>query len=170
MRQPFRRSAIAAALAAIVPLPGPAAEPSPQVVPVHVLAFAPKTDGDLSEWGNDGWVAVPVKPALERKDRPAYGLEESDDRNATGSLTVQLKAGVAGGRLFLAVRYPDATEDRAHQGWEWRGTRYALARRLADQFAVRFHLDGDFDRTMLSAKDYSADVWLWNAARTDFRM
>ncbi len=144
-----------------------AADPAPQVVPVSALSAAPKVDGDLSEWGADGWIGIQVKPALERKDRSTYGLEEGDDLNLTGSLTVQLKAGVSGGRFYLAVKYPDPTEDKEHQGWEWRGTKYAQARRYDDQFALRFHLAGDFDRTMLSARDYKVDVWLWNAARTN---
>jgi len=156
-----------AALLAAWPLVAAAAEPPPQVVPVAALSAAPKVDGDLSEWGTDGWIGIQVKPALERKDRPKYGLEEFDDANVTGTLTVQLKAGVSGGRFYLAVKYPDAAEDKEHQGWEWRGAKYMLARRHDDQFAVRFHLAGDYDRTMLSAKDYKVDVWLWSAARTN---
>jgi Ethylbenzene dehydrogenase len=149
------------------PALGLAADPPPQVVPVPALASAPKVDGDLSEWGTEGWIAIQVKPALERKDRPKYGLEEVDDYNVTGSLVVQLKVGTAGGRFYLAVKYPDATEDKEHQGWEWRDTKYVLVRRFDDQFAVRFHLAGDYDRSMLSAKEYKADVWLWTAARTN---
>ena len=144
-----------------------AAEPPPQVVPVPTLSAAPKVDGDLSEWGSEGWITVQVKPALDKKDRPKYGLEEVDDYNVTGSLPVQLKAGVFGGRFYLAVKYRDPTEDKEHQGWEWRDTKYVLARRFDDQFALRFHLAGDYDRTMLSDQTYKADVWLWSAARTN---
>jgi hypothetical protein len=161
------RSLLCAALLALAPAVAAAAEPPPQGVPVLVLGAAPKVDGDLAEWGADGWLAVPVKPALERKDRARYGLEEADDHNLTGALTVQLKAGVAAGRFYLAVRYPDPSEDKEHQGWEWRGSRYAQMRRYDDQFAVRFHLGGDFDRTMLSSQEYQVDVWLWSAARTN---
>lgn len=160
------RLRVLAAALALASLPA-VANDAPQVLAVGALASAPKVDGDLSEWGTDGWIGVPIKPALEKKDRPKYGLEEIDDHNVTGSLTVQLKTGVHGGRFYLAVKFADATEDKDHQGWEWRGTKYALARRYDDQFAVRFHLSGDYDRTMLSAKEYKADVWLWTAARTN---
>jgi hypothetical protein len=136
-------------------------------VSVTPLSSPPRVDGDLSDWGTEGWIAVAVKPALEKKERAQYGLEETDDYNVTGSLVVQLKAGVHGGRFFLAVKYPDPAEDKEFQGWEWRDTKYVLARRFDDQFAVRFHLAGDFDRTMLSTKAYKADVWLWSAARTN---
>jgi hypothetical protein len=161
------RSGIAAACLAALPAFAQAPDPAPQPVPVLALSAAPKVDGDVSDWGADGWVSVLVKPALEKKDRPRYGLEELDDRNLTGTLTVQIKAGVAGGRFYLAARWPDATEDKEYQGWEWRGTKYALARRFDDQFAVRLHLAGDYDRTMLSPREYKVDVWLWSAARTN---
>ncbi len=162
---PFGLRALVCALAGW-PAPSLGAD-APRAVPVAVLSTVPSVDGDLSEWGADGWIGIQVKPALDRKDRPRYGLEEVDDYNVTGTLVVQLRAGVAAGRFYLAVKYPDATEDKEHQGWEWRDTKYVLARRYDDQFAVRFHLAGDYDRTMLSAQDYKADVWLWAAARTN---
>lgn len=174
-----RRTALAVAAAAWTALPAVlaglalapsragAADAPPMPLKVTVLSAAPKVDGELAEWGSDGWTAVPVKPALERKERGRYGLEESDDHNQTGSLTVQLKAGVHGSRLYLAVRWPDANEDKDDKGWEWRGTKYAPGRKRDDQFAVRFHLSGDFDRTMLGSREYRADVWLWSAARTN---
>lgn len=161
------RAGLAAACLAALQAAAQGPDAAPQPLPVAALPAAPRVDGDLSDWGSEGWVSVTVKPALDRKDRPRYGLEEADDRNVTGTLTVQLKAGVAGGRFYLAARWPDATEDKEHQGWEWRGTKYMLARRFDDQFALRLHLAGDFDRTMLSARDYKVDVWLWSAARTN---
>jgi len=141
--------------------------PAPQLVPVLNLAAAPKVDGELGEWGSDGWVKVPVKPALEREDRAKYGLDPAGERNTTGKLTVELKAGVAAGRLYIAVRYPDDGADTQHKEWSWRGEKYQRENQLEDMFAVRFHLAGDFDRTMLSTKDYKVDVWLWSAARTN---
>jgi hypothetical protein len=100
-------------------------------------------------------------------ERPKYGLDPGDDRNVTGSLTVQVKAAVARGRLYLAVKYPDASEDKEYRGWEWNGERYAEAKKLDDLFSVRFHLGGEYDRSMLSGREYQVDVWLWSAARTN---
>lgn len=169
MRPAAARNAIGAAvLAALGALPaGARADEPPQALRVHALAAVPKVDGDLADWGPDGWTAVRVKPALERKERARYGLEEGDDHNQTGTLTVQLKAGVAAGRFYLAVRWPDATEDKDAGGWDWNGSKYAPGRKRDDMFAVRFHLAGDFDRSMLSGKDYKVDLWLWSAARTN---
>jgi hypothetical protein len=151
----------------LVALPLAAAAQAPQLVPVLDLGSAPKIDGDLGEWGSDGWVKVPVKPALEKDERVKYGLEPGGDRNQTGSLTVEIKAGVNGGRLFIALRYPDAAADTAHKEWAWRGEKYQRENQHEDMFALRFHMAGDFDRSMLATKDYKVDVWLWSAARTN---
>lgn len=145
---------------------GTALAAAPLVVPVVPLAEAPVVDGSVAEWGGSGWLAVPVSPAVAPDERAKYGLE-GEDRNATGKLSVQLKAGVAGGRFFLAVRWADDAADTEYKGWEWSGTKYTEAKRREDMFAVRFHKDGDFDRSMLSGKTYSADLWLWSAARTN---
>jgi len=151
----------------LLALPLVASSQTPQTVPVRPLASAPKIDGDLGEWGGDAWTKVPVKPALERADRAKFGLEPAGDKNVTGSLTVEMKVGVAGGRLFVALRYPDDAADTVHKEWAWRGEKYQRENQQEDMFALRFHLAGDYDRTMLSTKDYKVDVWLWSAARTN---
>lgn len=140
---------------------------APLPIPVVNLGAEPKIDGNLGEWGSAGWIRVPVAPALEKADRAKYGLDPNDDRNQTGSLTVQLKAGVYGSRLFVALKYPDSTEDAASRHWEWRNDKYVEGKTREDMFALRFHMSGDFDKTMLSTREYRADVWLWSAARTN---
>ena len=139
---------------------------APLVVPVASLAAPPSIDGNLSDWSGV-WTKVAVKPALEKADRKKYGLDPEEDKNSTGSLNVQLKAGVAKGKLYMAVKFPDSTEDKEYRGWEWNGDRYAEAKKLDDLFSVRFHMGGDYDRTMLSTKEYKVDVWLWSAARSN---
>ncbi len=143
------------------------AQTPPLLIPVANLGAAPKIDGDLSEWGSAGWIKVPVAPALDKADRAKYGLDPNDDRNQTGSLTVQLKAGVFGNRVFIALKYPDSSEDTVSRLWEWRNDKYVEGKQREDMFALRFHMSGEFDRTMLSSKEYRADVWLWSAARTN---
>lgn len=138
----------------------------PQVIAVRPLATAPAVDGDLKEWGREGWTRVPIKPAIDRADRAKLGLD-GEDRNRTGSIVVEIKAGVADARLFLAARWPDDAADTDYKGWEWAGSRYVEGKRRDDMFAVRFHLDGDFDRSMLSAKTYRVDVWQWSAGRSN---
>jgi hypothetical protein len=139
----------------------------PLLVPVTSLTTAPKIDGDLTEWGSSGWISVPITPALEKKDRAKYGLDPNDDKNQTASLTVQMKAAVLGDRFFVAFKYPDSAEDTISKPWEWRGEKYVEGKQREDMFALRFHLSGDFERSMLSTKDYKVDIWLWSAARTN---
>lgn len=156
--------AIAGSLLALHALPGRAAEPVP--VPVAQLPAAPVVDGNLADWGKAGWLKIPVKPAVDREERARWGLE-GEDRNVTGERVVELKAGVFADRFYLAVRWPDDTADAEHKGWEWTGAKYAEGKRREDMFAVRFHKEGDFDRSMLAGRSYSVDVWLWSAARTN---
>lgn len=154
------------ALALALGAAGPAVAAEPQVIKVLALAEAPVADGNLAEWGKDGWLKVAVTPAVEKAERARLGLE-GDDRNYAGKLSVQLKLGVAKGRLYLAARWPDAAADTEHKGWEWSGGRYVEGKKREDMFAVRFHLDGDYDRSMLAAKTYRVDTWLWSAARSN---
>ena len=142
------------------------AETAPQVLAVLALPGAVLLDGNLKEWGGDGWIKVPLKPSLDKSERAKYGLE-AESQNHTGAITVLLKAGVAQGRFFLAARWPDDNPDTDYKGWEWNGSKYAEGKKRDDMFAVRFHLDGDYDRSMLSGKNYRADVWLWSAGRTN---
>lgn len=159
------RNVAFAALAGLAGSIAQAAEP-PQVVPVVQLASPPAVDGNLADWGKDGWIKVAVQPAVPKEDRPKYGLE-GEDRNYAGNITVQLKAGVADGRFFLAVRWPDDAADTDYKGWEWSGVKYLEGKKRDDMLALRFHLDGDYDRSMLAGKNYRVDVWLWSAARTN---
>lgn len=159
-----RTQYLAASVCLLLSASGQAADPL--LVPMASLAEAPVVDGNLTEWGTTGWLKIPVKPAVEPHERAALGLD-GEDRNATGKLTVQLKATVAQGRLFLAVRWPDDAPDTEHRGWQWAGGKYAEGKQREDMLAVRFHKQGDFDRSMLASKSYSADVWLWSAARTN---
>lgn len=154
-----------AIVSALVSLPA-LSEPI-QNIAAPPLKFAPKIDGKLADWGGDGWVTIPVKPALDRTERIRLGLDPSDDKNHTGRLDVALKVGSHGGRLYFAVRYPDPAPDLEYRMWEWRGDKYTEGKQREDMFALRFHLDGEFDRSMLSTKDYKADVWQWSSARTN---
>ena len=137
-------------------------------LPVKVVALkdAPSVNGDLAEWGKDGWINIPIKPSIEKSERAKYGLED-EDKNFTGKISVQMKVGVAKGRLYVAVRWPDDAADTTYKGWDWSGTRYLESKKRDDMFAMRFHMDGDFDRSMLSGKTYKVDVWLWSAARSN---
>lgn len=151
-------------LAAILALPAWAKEP--QLIPVAALAAAPVIDGSVAEWGSVAWIKIPITPAVAPTDREKLGLA-GEDANFTGTTLVQLKAGISGGRLYLAARWPDDAANTEYKGWDLRDARYVESKKRDDMFAVRFHLDGDYDRSMLADKSYRVDVWLWSAARTN---
>jgi len=163
----MRKTCLSALFAGLLLTPLVALAQAPQLIPVLALKQAPNVDGNLADWGNDGWVKVAIKPALEKSERAKFALDPADDKNQTGSLSVQIKAGVISGRFYLALKYPDPAADTEHKLWEWRGEKYVEGKQREDMLAVRFHLAGDYDRTMLSGKDYQVDVWQWSAARTN---
>lgn len=153
-------------LEALILSPVAAAAPPPQEVPAPLFADAPRVDGDLQEWGAGGWTKIPVKPAVDKAEREKLGLAP-EDKNVTGSITVELKAGVANGRIYIAARWPDDAPDTDFRPWEWKGERYAEEQKRDDMFAVRFPMEGEFDRSMLAGKSYVVDVWLWSAGRSN---
>lgn len=162
----MRRTAhLPSALLALA-LPALAVAAPPQTVPVTPLSKPPVVDGNLSDWGRDGWIRIPIKPAVPAAERAKLGLQ-GEDRNKVGEITVELKAGVTGGRLYVAARWPDDAADVSYKGWEWDGSRYIESQARDDMFAMRFHMDGEFDRSMLSGKQYRVDVWLWSAGRSN---
>jgi DMSO reductase family type II enzyme heme b subunit len=151
---PYSALAVAALFAAL-----PAAQAiEPTTITAVRLDAAPMVDGDLKEWGDDGWTAIPVAPAVE-----------DDPQNTTGRLEVRLKAAVAGDTLFIAARWPDDTPDTEYKPWLWQRNKYVRGKERDDMFAVRFHMSGTYDTCMLTDKTYTVDVWLWSAGRSNAR-
>lgn len=162
----FRLRFIVCALLSALPLVGVAESKAPQTVSVIALDKAPVLDGKVADWPKNGWVKIKVTPAVPKDEREKYGLDP-EDRNVTGDLTLDLLAGVVGDRIYLAARWPDDSEDVEFKGWRWLGSRYVEGKKREDNFAVRFHLADDYDRSMLSEKTYAVDLWFWSAARTN---
>lgn len=145
-----------AAAALAVAAAGPAAATDPQVVTVVKLPAAPVVDGATAEWPAEAWTKVAVAPA-----------DDKVEHKAVGKIEVELAAGVAGDRFFVAARWPDDAADVVYRPWRWTGSAYKRAEDRDDMFALRFHLSGEYDRCMISDKTYGVDVWLWSAGRTN---
>jgi hypothetical protein len=131
------------------------AHAEPQPVAVSQVS-EPSVDGDLSEWGREGWTAIPVKPAMDK-----------DADNFTGEITVEMKTAVSGDMFYLAAKWPDDNEDLEYKNWVWKGKKYKRDKKLDDMFAVRFYMSGDYDESMITEKTYTVDVWLWSAGRSN---
>jgi len=127
-----------------------------QPIPVGRMNTPPVVDGNLDEWGADGWNKVTVKPAME-----------DDKLNFVGTVDVDFKAVTSEGHIYIAARWPDGTKDLQYKNWVWRSNKYKRDKKLDDIFAVRFHMSGDYDTTMLSEKTYTVDVWVWTAGRSN---
>ncbi|MCB1889259.1 MAG: hypothetical protein KDH20_16745 [Rhodocyclaceae bacterium] len=162
--RPIRLSRIAATLIGLH-LATLVAAAEPQVIPVVPLKAAPTVDGTLSDWRGDGWHVIPIAPTVKPEERADLGLG-SEDHNAVGESRVELQAGVHQGRFYVAVRWPDDAPNTDLDVWMWNGRRYSRARRFDDMLAMRFALAGDYDRSMLSGKNYEADLWEWSASRS----
>lgn len=157
MKPAFPVLGLWAALAGLCAPPAMAQPPDgTTVILVQRLAAAPKVDGKVEDWGKAAWTRVTVQPADDKVEAKAVGASE-----------VELAAGVTGGVFYLAARWPDAAADTDYRPWKWNGKAYKKTDDRDDMFAVRFHLDGAYDRCMITDKAYRADVWLWSAGRTN---
>ncbi|MEO5373671.1 MAG: ethylbenzene dehydrogenase-related protein [Alphaproteobacteria bacterium] len=125
-------------------------------VPVQRLAAAPKVDGDLTDWATAKWTKVKIQPADDKVESKAVGDSE-----------VELAVGVHGDMVYVAARWPDSQADTTYRPWKVVGSKYKRSEDRDDGFAIRFHMDGEYDRCMISEKIYKVDVWTWSAGRTD---
>ncbi|MBF0160976.1 MAG: hypothetical protein HQL88_01685 [Magnetococcales bacterium] len=152
----------AASASADVGKVNPAATQS-QKLPIRVgeLAKAPAVDGDLADWPgleHPIWHSVPMQPAIL-----------DDPGNQTGQLKLLLAVGLTADRIFVAARWPDATQDNQYKPWQWQQDKYEQSKKLDDMLAIRFHLTGPYDVCMLPEREgsYQVDVWQWSAGRSN---
>ncbi|MFN3076579.1 MAG: ethylbenzene dehydrogenase-related protein, partial [Alphaproteobacteria bacterium] len=120
------------------------------------LAAAPAVDGDLGDWAGATWTRVPIQPA-----------EDKEEVKAVGNIEVELAAGVRGGIFYVAARWPDTHADEVYRPWRIFGGKYRRSDDRDDAFALRLHMDGDYDKCMITSKTYKVDVWLWSAGRSN---
>jgi hypothetical protein len=120
------------------------------------VSSAPTLDGDIKEWGTEGWSSIAVKPAVK-----------DDEDNHTGNLTVEYKAVIADSDLYIASRWPDKKPDEEYKNWVWKKKKYKRGDKVDDMFAVRFDMDGDYDACMIAEKTYKVDLWVWSAGRSN---
>lgn len=127
-----------------------------QTITVGNIEATPVIDGDLTEWGEGDWSKVPVVETIK-----------DDKDNFTGNIEVDLKVVQKEDIVYIAAKWPDSSENILYKRWIWRGKKYKRGKKLDDMFALRFHLSGNYDPSMLTEKTYKADVWLWSAGRSN---
>ena len=124
-------------------------------VKVHELGAAPTLDGDSGDWA-----AVPAT---------RVPLRQSRDGGHSSVPEVEVRAGVHGDEIFVLLRWPDATEDRAHKPYVWSEEegKYVDSGRREDRLALQFAMSGDYTTDWFSGQTFSADMWHWKAHRSN---
>ena len=111
----------------------------------------------MTEWDSLGqWHNITIQPAIK-----------DDKQNLTGRIIVKLNMIAGHDKLYIAARWPDENPDINYRNWKWRNNRYYRGKDRDDMFAIRFELSGEYQNTMLSAKQYQVDLWLWSAGRSN---
>lgn len=127
-----------------------------QQLEVAPLDFNPQTDGELNEWQALEPVLITVRPAIE-----------NDKENSTGTIEVKLWIGVRDGVIHVAAQWPDDASNTDFRPWVWRGKKYKRSKTRDDMFALRFALAGEYNRSMIADANYTVDVWVWSAGRSN---
>jgi hypothetical protein len=122
------------------------------------LADEPTLDGRDLEWKEIQEAVVPLWPTVER-----------DPDNHLGPVDLMLKAGSFKDRLYLLLRWPDPSPSTTHLSWVWDFTTnsYRQGQDREDRLAIRWGLDESFRACLLGGPPHRADLWLWQAARTN---
>jgi len=123
---------------------------------VDPLEFSPQIDGELSEWQALQPNLIKIAPAIE-----------NDKQNRTGTIEIELWAGIRDGMIYIAAQWPDDAPDKDFRPWKWRGQKYRRSKTRDDMFALRFALAGDYNRSMIADANYEVDVWVWSAGRSN---
>ena len=107
-------------------------------------------DGNPAEWSRVPAIVVPLK-----------GKGKVD--------SVELKAAVRDGMIYVYAKWADSTESRLHKPYKWNeaSQSYKRTRQLEDRFAISLEMSGNFSANKIDGSIFNADVWHWKAGRTD---
>jgi len=117
----------------------------------HLLSETISIDGrgDDKEWALATEVTVPLRhgSVIEASIKAVY----TDDE------------------VILKVRWPDATENRAHHPWTWdEGSQaYVAGPQVEDSVMLSFEAGCEWAPSLLQGYVYDFDGWHWLAARSD---
>ena len=123
------------------------------VIKIPKLSFLPVLDGLHEEWG--GFTGIK--------------LHKSHSEVMVSPITVEVSAGHRDGYVFIAMRWPDDTQDTRHSPYVWNDERgrYVASDLKEDRVALQFAMDGDYTPNWLSGNEFVADMWHWKSARSN---
>jgi len=149
-----RAATLLAAAALVSACASAKSESSGDTVGARPVAGAPALDGSTDEpaWRDAAWLLV----HLDATNDAPHGPHEA-----------WIAAVTSGDTIYVAVRWPDAAEDRSHKPWVRSDEGWKAGPDLEDVLAVGFPISGEFTGSMTSPVECVWDVWHWKAARTD---
>ena len=117
-------------------------------------------------------IKVDQAPAVDGKDD-----EDIWSRTKTlsvhdpiAAIDIQLKSVYTDEWIFLLVKFPDETENRAHKTLNWNKDLgvYRTGFKREDTFLLKWSMEPyPVDLSIAAEKPYKADIWYWKAHRTD---
>lgn len=116
----------------------------------------PVIDGQLNEWPKDSFESIAISSAIE-----------GDEKNKVNAKDVQLASTIIADKIYFAIRWEDDSESTTYRTWRWKGTKYRRGKQRDDMLALRFEQSGSYNRSMIADADYTVDVWVWSAGRSN---
>ncbi|MCB1743294.1 MAG: hypothetical protein KDK91_23160 [Gammaproteobacteria bacterium] len=118
-------------------------------------ASAPVLDGELGDWQSIAPIRIP--------------LVNSKPDGRSDVAEIELRAAVHGERVYLALRWKDASHDAEHRPFVWDDAagRYRGSDAYEDRIAIQFGMSGDYSADWLSGQAFTADMWHWKAHRSN---
>ncbi len=121
-----------------------------QVLQAAAIDQAITLDGDVADWANVAAITVPLA-----------GRGKVD--------SVQLKAAVHDGMVYILAVWDDSSEDIIHKPFKWNeaSQAYKKMKKMEDRLALTFKMSGDFTNNKIGGSAFTADVWHWKASRSN---
>jgi hypothetical protein len=84
-------------------------------------------------------------------------------------MTLSVAARWSPERLWILVRWPDASRNDAHHPWVWSKDEgvYLVGAEVEDALSLSFSREGRVGECMLAGAEAATDLWTWRAGRTD---
>ena len=111
------------------------------------------------------WIDGRIDPVWAEATPLAVVVREA--MGETAPRTVVLRALYDDERIYVLAQWPDKTRSDMRDPYIWNAETKSYDRPSEpdDQFSLQFALSGDFQISMLTTKEFVADVWHWKAGR-----
>lgn len=114
----------------------------------------------------------PKAPALDNPADPAWNgaaatvIELDPQTRRAQKNSLEAKALVSGGKLYMRLKWRDGSQNRQYRPWTWDNARrsYSQTEELDDAIAVAIYTEANVeDSCMLHGQTHRTDLWLWRS-------